>query len=441
MNKRLTAAILAASIGLSAFAGCSKTAESSSEASSAVSSAASTSASEFIKTPASVVKEIGDVSSEQEKAFRQGYLNFSFELLKKNLEQDGNSSNVMVSPASVMLALDMTAAGSADNTLLEMMALYGGDKDPQGQLSYAAKILNRLNDSKGVSMHAADSIWVNSDVMPEGLATDYKDFVKDYFDAQAESLVFDKAAEDKINGWVKDNTDGMIPGIVDELDPTMAMMLINAIAFDGKWAKQYEDYQVEEDTFQAASGDKQTAQMMSGSESVYLENDLATGFAKYYDGGQYAFVVMLPKDETQNAGDMLAGFTGDSFDQYMNSASKSYIVRTKMPEFSYDWGRSIVPQLQAMGMKVPFVGGMADFSGITGSHNGLFIGDVIHKTHIEVNRRGTRAAAVTAVEMFKNSVAVDDRDVKEVICDRPFAYAIVDMTDNTPVFIGTVNSI
>jgi len=433
--KKVIASVLMAGMSLASLAGCSNV---NVEGSTTQTSAAAEAA---VKNPVTIVKEIGDVSSEQEKAFRQGYLNFAFDLLRRNIKQDGSSANVMVSPASVMIALDMTASGAANDTVTQMMALYGGADDPQGQLSYAAKLLGRLNSSQGVTMHAADSIWVNGDIMPDGLAGDYTDFVSGHFDASAESLKFDNAALGRINGWVKDNTDGMIDSILDGLDPATAMVLINAIAFDGKWEKQYDDSQVTDGSFTAASGDVRTVQMMSGTEQIYLENDLATGFAKYYAGNQYAFVVMLPKDVNQNAGDMISAFTGETFDAFMNSASRDYTVVTKLPEFSYDWGRTIVPQLKAMGMEVPFDDSRADFSGMTGSDNGLYIGNVIHKTRIEVGRNGTRAAAATAVVMRKNAIDIMPPEKKEVVCDRPFAYAIVDMTDNTPVFVGTVNDI
>ena len=392
------------------------------------------------KPDLTIAKQISDVSSDDEDKFRQGYLDFSFEMLRKNLEKDGTDANVMVSPASIMLALDMTAAGAKGDTLAQMMNLYGGLNDPQGQLSYAAKLLKRLNDAKGVKLHAADSIWVNKDVMPEGLLQDYIDFVEGNFDAQIEHLTFDDAARERINGWISDKTDKMIPMILDDLPSSDAMVLVNAIAFDGNWAKPYMESQVQDGTFRSASGEEQEARMMSSTEDLYLENDKATGFVKYYQGRQYAFVVMLPKDKDQNAGDFVSGLTGESFDEYLASESDKYNVRAQLPEFSYDWGRSIVEQLHAMGMDAPFKVGKAQFSGINGADD-LAISNVIHKTHIDVNMIGTRAAASTVVEMTKGLEIADQSEVREVICDRPFAYAIVDMTDNTPVFIGTVNNI
>lgn len=435
MNKRLLSSVLIGTMSLSALAGCSspKTAAEDTGA------PAASSVEAVSKPDLTIAKEIRDVSSNEEDTFRQGYLDLSFEILKKNLEYDGADANVTVSPASVMLALDMTAAGARGDTLAQMMNLYGGLDDPQGQLSYASKLLGRLNSARGVRLHAADSIWVNKASMTDGLLQDYVDFVKDNFDAEIDSLVFDDTAKARINGWVSDKTDKMIPSILDELDASDAMVLINAIAFDGKWAESYKDSQVKDGTFRSASGEVENAKMLTSLEDHYLENDKASGFVKYYEGGQYAFVVMLPKDKDQNAGDFVSGLTGESFDEFLTSDSEDYKVRAQLPEFSYDWGRSIKDQLMAMGMTDPFSGN-AQFSGIDGKDD-LFISNVIHKTHIDVNRNGTSAAAATAVEMTKGMEAADNREIKEVICDRPFAYAIVDMTDNTPVFIGTVNSI
>lgn len=443
MNKKFLTSVLIGTMSLSALAGCSKAdaRTSAQDQTAGTVTEAADESTEPSKSDLAIEKKISDISKEDESKFRQGYLDFSLEVLKKCLNRDGKDSNVMVSPASIMLALDMTAAGATGDTLEQMMGLYGGIGDPQGQLSYAAELLKRMNDVEGIKLHAADSIWVNKSIMPEGLKDDYADFVKKYFEAEVDSTVFDDAAKNRINDWVSDKTDKMIPTIVDDLDPQISMMLINAIVFDGKWAKQYEDYQVAEEDFTAASGEKQKVQMMTSGEDLYLENDLATGFIKYYEGGQYAFVVMLPKDKTKNAGDLIDGFTGESFDEYINSASQDYILTTKMPEFTSDWGGSIKEQLIALGMKAPFDRVAADFSGISECGEDLYIGDVIHKTHIEVDRNGTKAAATTAVVTYRNAAVVDQRERREVICDRPYAYAIVDTTDNTPVFIGTVNDV
>ena len=438
MNKRLMASVLVGTMSMSVLAGCSKAPDSNSDSKD---SSAAVGTEYESKSDLTIEKKVSEISKEDAGKFRQGYLDFSLEMLKKNLEKEGKDKNVMISPASIMLALDMTASGATGDTLAQIMNLYGGVDDPQGQLSYAADLLKRMNETEGVKLHAADSIWINNKIMPDGLKSDYVDFVKKYFDAELDSLAFDKAAQDRINNWVSEKTDKMIPSIVDDLDPSTAMMLINAITFDGKWSNQYKPSNVNDGIFRNAAGEEKNARLMRSKEDYYVENDKAEGFIKYYEGYQYAFVVMLPKDKNQNAGDLISGFTGEEFDEYINSASSDYLLSGVLPQFNYDWSGSIVEQLKALGMEIPFDVDKADFSGIAGNGKDLYINNVIHKTHIEVDENGTKAAAVTAVDVALGAAMIDDQQRKEVICDRPFAYAIVDTTDNTPVFIGTVNDI
>ena len=382
---------------------------------------------------------IKELSSEGTEKFRRAYINTSIEMLKR---QQTNGKNVMISPASIMLALSMAESGANGDTKEQMAALWGGEGNSDEQLSYAASILRKLNESNGVKMHAADSMWINDNNLTSYMKQEFIDFVKQNFDAEAENLPFDAAALEKINGWVKDKTDGMIDKIIDELGADTALILINAIAFEGKWGEQYEEYQVREGDFRAASGTTQKVSMLVGTEHTYLESGDATGFAKAYEGGQYAFVTMLPKDENQSIDDFLADLTGDEFDTFLNSKTHQYTVKTMMPEFTSDYSVELSEMLKDMGVTEAFDENKANFRSIAdlGEGMNLLISKVFHKTHIEVNRNGTRAAAVTAVTMDVAG-AIDMSDTKEVFCNRPYVYAIVDMTDNTPIFIGAVNEV
>ena len=97
--------------------------------------------------------------------------------------------------------------------------------------------------------------------------------------------------------------------------------------------------------------------------------------------------------------------------------------------------------LKALGMPSAFDGYEADFLGIGRSSRGnIFIGDVLHKTFISVDERGTRAGAVTMVQMNDECAAVGPMPWY-VTLDRPFVYMIVDNSTKLPVFIGAVTEI
>ena len=110
---------------------------------------------------------------------------------------------------------------------------------------------------------------------------------------------------------------------------------------------------------------------------------------------------------------------------------------TKLPKFSFDYGTSLKRTLMKMGMELPFDDGAADFTGLN-EIPGTFISDVLHKTFIAVDERGTKAGAVTAVIMADNAAPMEQEPPKEVYLDRPFLFMILDNQNDLPVFIGYV---
>lgn len=384
-------------------------------------------------------EDIETVSFDQESMSNE-YNSYSFELMSQVLSRESNDTNVMVSPASVMFALDMCSAGANGDTLDQIINLFADGADAPAQHAFAAAMMERINSSQDIEFSCANAVWVNSARMSSGLNPDYEDYIEDYFDAEITAEDFDSNTVNEINEWVDDNTDGMIDRVLDELEQQTVSVLVNAIAFDGNWLDPYEEDQVRREDFTTSSGDVITVDMLNGTEELYYETDRATGFLKYYDGWQYALIVMLPVDESLSANEFLAGFTGDDFSEFINSGTYEYDVYTKIPEFDYDFDTNLNAVLSDLGVTDAFDEDLADFRGIglPDSGGNIFIGKVIHKTHIELDRSGTRAAAATAVVMY-DAACEAPAQFREVYCDRPFAYAIVDTESMNPIFIGTYN--
>lgn len=384
-------------------------------------------------------EDIETVSFDQDSMSNE-YNSYSFELMSQVLSRESNDTNVMVSPASVMFALDMCSAGANGDTLDQIINLFADGADAPAQHAFAAAMMERINSSQDIEFSCANAVWVNSARMSSGLNPDYEDYIEDYFDAEITAEDFDSNTVNEINEWVDDNTDGMIDRVLDELEQQTVSVLVNAIAFDGNWLDPYEEDQVRREDFTTSSGDVITVDMLNGTEELYYETDRATGFLKYYDGWQYALIVMLPVDESLSANEFLAGFTGDDFSEFINSGTYEYDVYTKIPEFDYDFDTNLNAVLSDLGVTDAFDEDLADFRGIglPDSGGNIFIGKVIHKTHIELDRSGTRAAAATAVVMY-DAACEAPAQFREVYCDRPFAYAIVDTESMNPIFIGTYN--
>ena len=215
--------------------------------------------------------------------------------------------------------------------------------------------------------------------------------------------------------------------------------LANAICFEGKWEKEYEEYQVNTGKFTKADGSTQDVMFLSDATSTYFETDKATGFMKAYKGGEYAFLAILPKDDSISANAFAKDFTAEDYEKFIKSASNEWDVYSKMPEFKSDFELTMNDTLKKLGAGDVFDENKADLSGIAGVPGDLYVSKVIHKTHIEVDRTGTKASAVTVVT---NEVAcAEPPETKTVNCDRPFVYAIVDVKTMSPVFIGTVNEV
>lgn len=370
--------------------------------------------------------------------FYASYRDYAAELFKAVCTDDIKSGkNAMISPESVMMALGMTANGAKGDTLSQMETALGG-KGIDAINNAMQYRMNRFMANEDVSFNVANSVWVRDDANRIQMSQDFCDKVKSVYNADSFLAPFDSTTLDDINSWVNKNTNNMIPNILDDIPDEAVAYLINAIAFEGAWADNYEVYQIsEDDKFTNYKGEEEKAVMLYSQEGSYFSDENTTGFMKDYEGHDYAFMAMLPSEDTDIA-DYVAGIDGDKLSKLWRSASGD--VNVCIPEFTFDYNNELSDELKSMGMELPFTES-ADFSGMAETSSGaLYINRVIHKTHIELDRNGTKAAAATAVEMT-DECAMEEEEPKIVYLNRPFVYAIIDKESGTPIFIGAVNTL
>ena len=353
---------------------------------------------------------------------------FALRLFRASNEK---GKNTLISPLSVLCALSMTANGAKGETREQMEATLGM---PIEELNlYISNYMNSLPNTEKYKLHLANSIWFTDDER----FTVNEDFLQinaDYYGAGAYKAPFDDSTLEDINNWVKKETDGMIPKVLDEIPPEAVMYLVNSLAFEAEWAEIYNEYAVSDGTFTKEDGTKQSVEFMYSDESTYLEDDKAIGFKKYYKDRKYAFVALLP-NEGVSVDEYIASLDGESLNALLSNA-KNTSVSAKMPKFETGYDVEMSKVLQSMGMIDAFDGNKADFSGLgTSSAGNLRINRVIHKTFISVAEKGTKAGATTVVEITDESAPME---VKRVFLDRPFVYMLVDCENNLPFFIGTM---
>ena len=368
----------------------------------------------------------------------------SMQLLANAVQQEGEHPNVLLSPTSIQLAFGMTENGANGETLAQIEQVINGGVaiDEMNPLLYS--LSDRLHSAQGVDWNVANSIWLKDDGFLQ-VKNDFAQKAQSWYGADIWTAPFDDTTLKDINGWVNTQTRGMIPQTLEEISPDARMYLINAMAFEGEWMNEYEENDILENcSFTNADGSKTDVTMLYSHEDRYFTLGEGTGFLRDYKGGEYSFMGLLPEEGTDLDAYIaaLADSDADLAEAIRNCEYGDVIVR--IPEFSDDYDIQMKDMLIEMGMETPFDENNADFTGMLETTDGesyeLCIGSVLHKTHIDVDRVGTRAGAVTVIEM-KDEAAVAIENPVRVILDRPFVYGIIDNATGLPVFLGCVNTL
>ena len=347
----------------------------------------------------------------------------------------GTGSTKMISPFSIYTALAMLDNGADAETLAQIDAVLGLTAEERN--AYMASWIAKLTggSAAGAKFTNADSIWIRNS-LESYVPKEFLDACAKYYKASVYSTPMDGSTISAVNQWVFDNTMGMIDKILDELSPSASMILLNAIALDAKWADPFKtDYIREDYTFTREDGTTKKVEMMFG-EADYglLENDLATGFTKAYQGGEFSYVALLPKEGvslTQLTESLKPGIVKELW-----QTKRSGEVHIGLPKYKEEYTVTLNDALQQLGMKNAFDQDLADFTKLMDYKDGnTFVNSVLHKTFISVDNEGTKAAAVTAI-LMDTATSIEQPQIFYVTLDRPFVYMIVD-ADGLPVFIGT----
>ncbi len=370
-----------------------------------------------------------------DETFAAGYQRFAMELFRQTCKAS-EQGNRTVSPLSLLAVLAMMENGAAGETLAQMEQLTGLEREELN--AYLFTLLTQLRESKEVSVEVADSLWVREE-LAANLQKEFLGCCGDYFQAGVYKGAFDDATLAQMNQWCREHTDGRIEEILSEIEPDEIMYLLNAVAFQGSWEQEYEDDDISEGSFFRADGSTEEVTMLHSRESVYLESEAFTGFVKYYQGRQYAFVGLLPKagDTLSEAVEML---TPEAWNELYRNARYGVRVTVAMPEFESSFEISLKEILQQMGMTDAFTAN-ADFSQMFRElPYAVGVGRVLQKTRIQVSRKGTEASAATIGAMVPMSAGPAE-ECYEVRLDRPFLYAVIDTATGVPIFLGSTAQI
>lgn len=368
----------------------------------------------------------------------------SFKMLNTVMEKETEGSNVLISPASIQYAFGMAENGAKGTTKKQLeKVINGGIKSSEFNKIMAA-YKKRMTGDEYVKWNIANSVWYRNRKDIKVKKTFLKN-VKSYYGAQVYRAPFNNSTVKDINSWVNKNTKKMIPKIIDNTDSSAVMYIINAMAFEGAWAEQFDEKHVLENRdFTNYDGSVSKVTMLQGGESSYFELNGAYGFRKMYSGGQYSFVgIEVPEGTTTQEYVKKLSENGSEFVKALKNMKRAKVT-LQLPEFDTDYDVEMSDPLKKLGAVNAFNRDKANLYNMfkKDADGNYYFSAVLHKTHIEVDRKGTKAAAVTAIIVNKaTSVRTDELENIEITLDHPFVYAIVDNTTNLPVFVGVVNQI
>lgn len=328
--------------------------------------------------------------------------------------------NYMFSPFSVKAAMAMAANGAEGQTKKEILDTLGIENLDEFNSRMKSTIENYKN-GENVTVNAANSIWLNKDNISSDFLDGYKKTIMDFYEGEA-SVVNSSDAVDKINSWTKDKTNGKIEKIIDA--PDFSTALINAVYFKARWQDEF--MPSEKTAFHSKDGSVKDIDFMQKTKNMpYAEKNGVRAVEIPYKSGannSFSMYIMMSDD------DFLPEATLDS----MNFENKR--VCLKMPKFRIFFTRSLKDDLKAMGIKTAFDSDNADFSKMNSFPQ--YIDEVLHKTYIDVDEKGTEAAAVTSISFGVTSLMPEPEEPIEFTADRPFSFVIKDNTSGEILFMG-----
>jgi len=352
------------------------------------------------------------------------------------------TSNYLISPYSIEIALNMLKDGAKENSKKQIEDVIGTRKIP------VFNATNRISVTNGAFI---------KDIYKNDINKDYYSKLSNY---KAE-IIYDKfTTPDVINNWVKEKTYGMIPKILNQMSPDFVLGIANAVAIDVEWEIQFECNRTSGEEFNYENGQKANVEMMHNTfengDAKYFETNEGKGIVlpytkydkdgkdQYEDGNtveqgftQLEFVAVLPN---KSVNEYIEKLTVESLKELGEGATttKDADIIVGLPRFSYDFDLTNFKEiLNAMGI-VDVFGPNADLSNIIGNPGDIYVSEAIHKTYIDLNEKGTKAAAVTYFGMDKNAIAPQERNRVSITFNKSFIYMIRDSKTKEILFFGVV---
>ena len=356
---------------------------------------------------------------------------FALDIFKKVIESSTESENVIISPLSISSALSMTLNGANGATRDAMLATLGMNGLTPEKINNSYKDLTEalLNVDKRVLISIANSVLTEKNFV---VKKPFTDILTQYYNAESKSFdITDPLVPNQINSWIESKTNGLIKNMIDKLDQSTVMLLINAIYFKGKWNSQFDKDKTVQGSFYKTGGETAQVPMMKQTSEFKVYNGEGFTLAEFpYGQANFVMDVLLP-DADNGIKSIIPLINDNSFKGWISQLSERK-TDLSFPKFKYGYKKDLNDILTDMGMGIAFTDN-ADFSNI--SDMDLLISIVKHQAFIETNEEGSEAAAATIVGISTTSMPAGPYILN---IDHPFLYIIRETSTNSILFMGRV---
>ncbi|MCD6168061.1 MAG: serpin family protein [Caldisericia bacterium] len=360
---------------------------------------------------------------------------FSIDMYKKLSE--ASSGNVFYSPYSIFSAMAMAYEGANGETYDEIKKVFHFPDKEKLRPNFA-KIYNEINrEVRDYELRTGNALWVQKDFP---LLEEYKTTVEKYYGGKAANLDFVNETEksrETINKFIEEQTNGKIKDLISKgiLDRYTRLVITNAIYFKGTWKWEFKKSDTRDEDFYVNPKETVKVPMMymkpEKAEFNYTETEKLQILELPYKGDRISMIILLPKKENgYTLKDVEKELSYENLKKWLMKMQKTKLDAIYIPKFTFKTKYFLKDALTKMGMKTSFSGN-ADFSKITGKKD-LFISNVIHQAFIDVNEKGTEAAAATAIVMKFTAI----KPTYIFRADHPFIFIIHDKETGSILFMG-----
>jgi len=360
------------------------------------------------------------------------YADFGLDVLRQ-LSAGHGQDNVFISPYSIAVSLAMLSNGANGTTQQAILkTIHSEGQSPDELNAVNQRLIAQINTTTSVQLAVANGLWIEKSAV---LNPKFTQVLGTSYSAEAQNVDFSSpAAAQTINVWVSTHTNGRIPKIVDQTDPSTVALLTNAITFKGKWSLPFEMDRTKPHDFKSTRGIRKVSMMENSAEYSYANDSTMESIRLPYSDGTFAMYVVLPHDGNALSS-FVQGLTSDKLSAHI-AQLRQRKGTIELPRFGLTYDTSLNTTLSKLGMGIAFEHG-ADFSGIPQRQAQLRISDVQHASFLKVDEEGTEAAAATSIGIRATAVRPSIPPFHMVV-DHPFFLAIRDERNGQILFMGVV---